>query len=138
MTADINITLFAPGGSLANLFLDPTSDGRARCRRLEYDLTSVFRHELAHGLGFIGFTNPNTGVASNDVMMFDHYISKEGAQQRHDPVGQFHRSECRGRVCRADRRRVAHAGAADHPADGEALFHVANALSGTRPRVPTC
>lgn len=128
VTADINITLFAPGGSLANLFLDPTSDGTGAVPALEYDLTSVFRHELAHGLGFIGFTNPNTGVASNDVMMFDHYISKvlnNGTIQSASFTGP-----------NAEAAYAALIGAASPTPvplttlpNGEALFHVANALS---------
>jgi hypothetical protein len=73
-TSDINITLFAPGGSVANLYLDPTSNGTGAQPSNQFDLVSIFQHELAHGLGFIGFSNPTTGVVGSDVTMYDHYI----------------------------------------------------------------
>ncbi len=70
-TADINMTLFAGGSNLANLFIDPTPEEEGTVPLLKFDLRTVFRHEMAHGLGFAGFANPDTGIVGNDITLFD-------------------------------------------------------------------
>ncbi len=40
----------------------------------EFDLLSVFRHELAHGLGFSGLTSPTGALGANETL-FDSYIA---------------------------------------------------------------
>jgi hypothetical protein len=36
-----------------------------------FDLLTIFRHELAHGLGFIGLRNISTGALGTDATLFD-------------------------------------------------------------------
>ncbi|HEY1935604.1 MAG TPA: Hint domain-containing protein [Acetobacteraceae bacterium] len=77
-TADIVINLPLQAGELSaggDLYVNPdpfVSGGTVPVG--EFDLLTVFRHEMAHGLGFEGFTDPLTGALGADVTLFDHYI----------------------------------------------------------------
>lgn len=77
-TSDITINLpLMTGeiGSAGGLYVNPSPfTGNDSIPSNEYDLLTVFRHELAHGLGFDGFTDPITGALGADVTLFDHYI----------------------------------------------------------------
>jgi hypothetical protein len=60
-SADIIINLPASSTELAALFVNPDPYGSPTATGIgQFDLLSVFRHELAHGLGFIGLRN--TGI----------------------------------------------------------------------------
>ena len=77
-TADIVVNLPLTSGELGSsggLYVNPDPfAGGGTVPADEFDLLTVFRHELAHGLGFDGFTDPLTGVLGSDVTLFDHYI----------------------------------------------------------------
>jgi hypothetical protein len=75
LTSDIMVNL--PTTSLANLFVNPapTPMPSGTVPSGEFDLVSVFRHELAHGFGFGGLTNANGNLGSQETL-FDHYIQK--------------------------------------------------------------
>jgi len=76
-TADVIINLPLSAGELdsaGGLFAapDPATSGDPLPGN-EYDLLSVFRHELAHGLGFGGLTQQN-GSLGPDETLWDSYI----------------------------------------------------------------
>jgi len=76
-TADVIINLPLSNGELdsaGGLFAapDPMTSGDPLPAN-EYDLLSVFRHELAHGLGFGGLTQQN-GSLGSDETLWDSYI----------------------------------------------------------------
>ena len=75
--SDITVNLLA--GNLGSIYVNPsptpTPSGSVPAGK--FDLVTVFRHELAHGLGFGDLTNSN-GVLGSQETLFDHYIN--GAQ----------------------------------------------------------
>ena len=76
-TADIVVNLPLSTGELdsaGGLYAapDPLTSGDALPAN-EFDLLSVFRHELAHGLGFGGLTQQN-GSLGSDETLWDSYI----------------------------------------------------------------
>jgi len=76
-TADVVVNLPLSTGELdsaGGLFVDPdplAPDDPVPSN--EFDLLSVFRHELAHGLGFGGLTTQDGGLGP-DATLFDAYI----------------------------------------------------------------
>jgi hypothetical protein len=68
---EISITLPADSTALNRLFInpDPFTDPTAT-EAGKYDLLTVFRHELAHGLGFIGLRDQK-GSLGADATLFD-------------------------------------------------------------------
>ena len=77
-TSDIVINLPLSAGELNNsggLYVNPSPfTGNGSIPASEFDLLTVFRHEIAHGLGFSGFTDPNTGSVGSAQTLFDSYI----------------------------------------------------------------
>lgn len=59
-TSDINITLYLGGANLSNLFIDPTPADSSDLPALKFDLPTLFRHEIGHGLGVFGLTTAST------------------------------------------------------------------------------
>lgn len=125
-TADINMTLFAGGANLTNLFIDPTPATEDPIPALQFDLRTVFRHEMAHGLGFSGFTNADTGIVGNDITLFDYYI------QSVLDAGLIQRAVFNGPLAQTAHGVLLGTGV-DTPVplttldNGQALFHLANA-----------
>jgi hypothetical protein len=72
--SDITVNLLA--GNLGSIYVNPspTPTPSGSVPAGEFDLVTVFRHELAHGLGFGGLTNSN-GVLGSQETLFDHYIN---------------------------------------------------------------
>jgi hypothetical protein len=77
LTSDVTVTLFA--GNLGSLYVNPspTPKPSGTVPSGEFDLVTVFRHELAHGFGFGGLTT-NTGTLGSQETEFDHFIQKNG------------------------------------------------------------
>jgi hypothetical protein len=71
--SDITVNLLA--GNLGSIYVNPspTPTPGGSVPAGEFDLVTVFRHELGHGLGFGGLTNSN-GVLGSQETLFDHYI----------------------------------------------------------------
>ena len=125
-TADINMTLFAGGANLTNLFIDPTPATDGPIPALQFDLRTVFRHEMAHGLGFSGFTNVDTGIVGNDITLFDYYI------QSVLDAGSIEQAVFTGPYAQAAYAALLGTGTATPVPlttlnNGQALFHLANA-----------
>jgi hypothetical protein len=78
-TNDIVINI--PSTALGEIYINPTPSSSGSVPANEYDAVTIFRHELTHGLGFIGFRNPTTGVLPSYATLFDHYstITSTGA-----------------------------------------------------------
>jgi hypothetical protein len=72
VTDEIVITLPADATALSQLFINPNpfTDPTAT-QAGKYDLLTVFRHEIAHGLGFIGVRDPSTGALGTNATLFD-------------------------------------------------------------------
>ncbi len=68
---DVAVTLFLGGSNLTNLFIDPDPYDSGSVPALQFDLTTVFRHEMAHGLGMYGLTVPTTGVLGSQATLYD-------------------------------------------------------------------
>ena len=125
-TADINMTLFAGGANLTNLFIDPTPATEDPIPALQFDLRTVFRHEMGHGLGFSGFTNVDTGIVGNDITLFDYYI------QSVLDAGSIEQAVFTGPYAQAAYAALLGTGTATPVPlttlnNGQALFHLANA-----------
>ena len=71
-SAEIVINLPANASALSQLFINPNplTDPTAT-QSGKFDLLSVFRHELAHGLGFTGLRNPSTVALGTNASLFD-------------------------------------------------------------------
>jgi hypothetical protein len=71
-SAEIVINLPANASALSQLFINPNplTDPTAT-QAGKFDLLSVFRHELAHGLGFTGLRSPATGALGTNASLFD-------------------------------------------------------------------
>jgi hypothetical protein len=71
-SAEIVINLPSSATALSQLFINPNplTDPTAT-QSGKFDLLSVFRHELAHGLGFTGLRNPATGALGTNASLFD-------------------------------------------------------------------
>lgn len=72
------MTLYLGGSNLTNLFIDPDPYDAGAIPALKFDLPTVFRHELGHGLGMYGLTNPTTGVLGSQATLYDTLISNSG------------------------------------------------------------
>ena len=77
LSSDITVNL--PVGNLGSIYINPTPTPTpsGSVPSNEYDLVTVFRHELAHGFGFGGLTTSNGSLGSQETL-FDHYISTIG------------------------------------------------------------
>ena len=79
-TSDIVINLPLTPGSLntsGGLYVNPTPfAGNGTVPAAEFDLLTVFRHEIAHGLGFSGFTDTSNGSLGSAATLFDTYIQQ--------------------------------------------------------------
>ncbi|MBV9784125.1 MAG: Hint domain-containing protein [Acidisphaera sp.] len=73
-TSDITVTVFT--GSLSSLYINPDPGDGAAVPSNEYDATSIFRHELAHGFGFGGATDPMGQIGTYETL-WDHYLEEE-------------------------------------------------------------
>ncbi len=73
--ADVNMTVFLGGSNLSNLFIDPDPYDAGSIPSLKFDLTTVFRHEMGHGLGIYGLTTPTTGVKTSQSTLYDVYTT---------------------------------------------------------------
>ena len=73
LSSDITVNLLA--GNLGSVYVNPspTPMPSGTVPAGEYDLVTVFRHELAHGFGFGGLTDSNGTLGSQETL-FDHYI----------------------------------------------------------------
>jgi hypothetical protein len=73
LASDITMNVLA--GNLGSIFVNPaptpTPSGTVPDGKI--DLVSLFRHELAHGLGFGGLTTSQGALGSQETL-FDHYI----------------------------------------------------------------
>lgn len=78
-TADIIVNLPLAAGELGGsggLYVNPSPfSGGGTVPANEFDLVTVFRHELAHGLGFIGLTQSDGSLGSQELL-YDHFIQK--------------------------------------------------------------
>jgi len=129
-SSDITVNLPLTSGELGSsggLYVNPTpftSGGTIPAN--EFDLLTVFRHELAHGLGFSGFTNPNTGALGADVTLFDHFI-----QDTTSSPGTINGANFIGPNAETAYGNLLGTGATQVPLtllnNGENFFHVANA-----------
>ena len=72
-SAEIIINLPANASALNQLFINPNplTDPTAT-QAGKFDLLSVFRHELAHGLGFTGLRNPADRRPRNQCVAVRH------------------------------------------------------------------
>ena len=77
-SVDIGVTLYLGGSNLTNLFIDPDPYDSGTIPALKFDLPTVFRHELGHGLGMFGLTNPTTGVLGSQATLYDTLITNSG------------------------------------------------------------
>ncbi len=79
-TSDIVINLPLSTNELNNsggLYVNPTPfAGNGTVPASEYDLLTVFRHEIAHGFGFSGFTDTTNGSLGSAATLFDTYIQQ--------------------------------------------------------------
>ncbi len=75
LTADIDVTVYAGGTNLNQLYINPTPATLGAVPSDKYDLRTIFRHELAHGLGFSGLTDEPSGVLSGaNASLYDTFI----------------------------------------------------------------
>ena len=76
-TSDIDVTFLA--GNLGSIYVNPSptpmSSGTVPAG--QFDLVTVFRHELAHGFGFGGLTT-SSGSIDGQETLFDHFIQNVG------------------------------------------------------------
>jgi Ca2+-binding RTX toxin-like protein len=73
-SSDITINV-DPNYLLNDLWVNPTPGDNAAVPPNLVDATSVMLHEVGHGLGFLGFTDPS-GVLGQNESAFDQYIQK--------------------------------------------------------------
>jgi hypothetical protein len=73
LASDITVNVLA--GNLGSIYVNPapTPTPSGTVPDGEIDLVSLFRHELAHGLGFGGLTT-SQGALGPQETLFDHYI----------------------------------------------------------------
>jgi hypothetical protein len=80
IASDIVINLPLVPGSLnssGGLYVNPTPfAGNGTVPASQFDLLTVFRHEIAHGLGFSGFTDTTNGSLGSAATLFDTYIQQ--------------------------------------------------------------
>ena len=77
VASDITVNFLA--GNLGSIYVNPTPTPMpsGTVPSGEYDLVTVFRHELAHGFGVGGLTTPSGFLGSQETL-FDHYIGTVG------------------------------------------------------------
>ena len=77
LSSDITVNFLA--GNLGSIYVNPlpTPMPSGSVPSGQFDLVTVFRHELAHGLGFGGLTTSNGSLGSQETL-FDHYIQDIG------------------------------------------------------------
>ena len=75
--SDITVNFLA--GNLGSIYVNPnpTPMSSGSVPSGQFDLVTVFRHELAHGFGFGGLTT-STGTIGAQETLFDHYIGTVG------------------------------------------------------------
>jgi hypothetical protein len=74
-TVDMTVTLYLGGSNLSNLFIDPTPSDSSDLPALKFDLPTLFRHEIGHGLGVFGLTTASTGALGGQATLYDTLIS---------------------------------------------------------------
>jgi hypothetical protein len=80
-TSDITITIGS--AYLPQMYLNPDPAIPGTAPPDKYDLVGILRHEMAHGLGMVGFIAPG-GSRGADETLFDHYV-----QQNPDGTASF-------------------------------------------------
>jgi hypothetical protein len=85
--SDITVNLLA--GNLGSIYVNPspTPTPSGSVPAGEFDLVTVFRHELAHGLGFGGLTNSNGVLGSGDPVRPLHQWQRPVHQSDRDGRG---------------------------------------------------
>lgn len=69
------ITISLNSNAVPLLFINPTPETAGAIPANQYDLTTVFRHELAHGFGMTGYTGSDGSIGGLETL-FDHYIQQ--------------------------------------------------------------
>jgi hypothetical protein len=70
-----DITISLNSNAVPMLFIDPTPEAADPVPANQYDLTTVFRHELAHGFGMTGYTGSDGSIGGLETL-YDHYIQQ--------------------------------------------------------------
>jgi hypothetical protein len=69
------ITISLNSNAVPMLFIDPTPETADPIPANQYDLITVFRHELAHGFGMTGYRASDGSIGGLETL-YDHYIQQ--------------------------------------------------------------